>query len=232
MIWAIVPFKGVASAKSRLALELNDDDRRRLALAMLSDVLDTLRRCQTLGGILLVSRSKEAPEIARIHGVKHYSDSAADLSDAITEASSYLVRSADATGTFFIPGDVPLITEQDVNTAIERHYSVTIIPDEMKTGTNGLLCSPPNRLPYQFDGRSFEPHLNAARSSGVQPEVLCLASFALDVDSVEDALRVRNLATNSRTARVIHSLKALPNQECESPDSQQRASKPSASGDQ
>ena len=223
MVWAIVPFKGVSSAKSRLAFELSDADRRYLALAMLNDVLDTLCRCQTLAGVLLVSRSSEALEIARVHGVKHYHDSARNLSGAITEASEYLTRSVKADGTFFIPSDVPLITEQDVNTVLEQHTDITIIPDEIRAGTNGLLCSPPNRFPYRFDGRSFVPHLDAARASGIEPKVLYLPNFALDVDTAKDAMRAGEIAANSRTAKVIRSLKLALDKESSSPDSQYMA---------
>ena len=205
MVWAVVPFKGVDRSKSRLASHLSSDGRRRLSRAMLEDVLDSLADCTTLDGVLLVSACRTARALAGVRGVAFYPDQGDDLSRAVGDASAYLKTAHGVETTFFVPGDVPLVTPQDVESAIRGHREVTIVPDSRHMGTNAMLSTPPNAFPLRFNGRSFAVHLQLARQGGIQPRVLELPNLALDVDSFEDALRVAALAPGSRTARAMRS---------------------------
>ncbi|MCS5568087.1 MAG: hypothetical protein NZ743_08655, partial [Pseudomonadales bacterium] len=166
-------------------------------------VLSALTDSRLLAGVMVVSRAPEASGFARRHGVELYADKADDLSGAVVEAGHHLITTYDATGTFFVPGDVPLITGGEVDIAVQSHADVTILPDRNDVGTNGLLSSPPNAFQYLFDGKSFKPHHREATEAGYQPRVLRLPGFGLDIDTISE------LNALAREDRDIASLRFL-----------------------
>ncbi|MFP6796597.1 MAG: 2-phospho-L-lactate guanylyltransferase [Pseudomonadales bacterium] len=198
-MWAVVPFKGSAGAKCRLASHLSAEERRELVTSMLDDVLHALTNSQLLKGVVVVSRASEAARFAHRHGVELYADRADDLSGAVVEAGHHVANIYGATGTFFVPGDIPLITAEEIDAAIKDHLDVTIIPDRNDIGTNGVLSSPPNAFRYLFDGKSFKPHQHEATQAGYQPRVLRLSGFSLDIDTIDDLIALaqedRDIAT-------------------------------------
>jgi len=74
-MWAIVPIKTFARAKQRLANVLNEDERRSLMLAMARDVLTCLSQSETLTGVLIVSRAREADVLAETFATERFAES-------------------------------------------------------------------------------------------------------------------------------------------------------------
>jgi len=64
-IWAVIPVKGGALAKQRLADALSPRLRTDLALAMFQDVLDAVAAVPELHGIAVVTADRNVAEIAR-----------------------------------------------------------------------------------------------------------------------------------------------------------------------
>lgn len=201
-MWAIVPLKALETAKRRLADVLNAEERRLLMLAMARDVLTALVRCRNLTGVLIVSRNPEADALAQAFGTEHFAESPdADLSGALTQAAAHLGEHFGARGVMIVPADVPLIDAREIDEILGHHEAVTVIPDDERLGTNALICSPPDRIAFRFDGRSFKPHVEAAFAAGVQPRVVPAPRFALDVDTPDDlrALLERGPETQTGT---------------------------------
>ncbi len=186
-MWALVPLKRLEQAKARLANVLSADERRALMLAMARDVLTALSRSKRLAGILLVSRTTEADALAQAFGTERFAESpSANLSQALIQASDYLISQLQAAGAMIVPADVPLITPDEIDAVLMEHKQVTVVPDDDNLGTNCLICSPPNCIEYVFDGRSFKPHVNAAFAAGITPTIIPSAGFSLDIDSPDD----------------------------------------------
>lgn len=186
-MWAIVPIKTFEAAKQRLASVLSPAERRGLMLAMARDVLTALSRSTRLTGILIVSRTPEADALAQAFGTERFSESPdADLPAALTQAVDHLVEHLHAQGIMIVPADVPLISEVELDAILADHVAVTILPDDEHIGTNGLICTPPARIPLLFDGRSFKPHVEAAFAAGVVPKIVPSSRFALDIDTPAD----------------------------------------------
>ena len=204
-IWALVPFKGISGAKRRLEPVLDESERENLVLAMIRDVLDTLTRCRTLGGILLVSRDPTAFELAEEFGIDVFEESASDLSGAVVQSGSYAGEKRSAEGTLFVPGDVPLIRPEDVDAVLDGHGQVTLVPDANDIGTNAAASSPPNAFEYLFDGKSFKPHIASARRAGIEPRIVRRTAWGLDVDTVEELTAVATRAVGTRTAAFLES---------------------------
>ena len=204
-VWAIVPFKGAENAKRRLSPRLSANVRSRLALAMLNDVLHALVEAKSVDGILLTSRATEAKSIAEKWNVTLYRDQAHTLVDALTDAGEKIKDGLNATTAIIVPGDVPLITGDDVDHVLHYQADVTIVPDGHKIGTNALVCTPPNAFPLVFDGRSYHPHIEAATRLGLQVRSVQSAAFAVDVDTAEDLLLVCSSIHESRTKALLTS---------------------------
>jgi 2-phospho-L-lactate guanylyltransferase len=97
-----------------------------------------------------------------------------------------------------LPGDIPLLQPDDVRQLLSAHRAdraFTIVPARDLRGSNAVICSPAAAVPLRFGSDSFYPHLDAARSCGIEPEVVRLPRIALDIDTPEDlALLLRTPA--------------------------------------
>ena len=202
-MWAIVPYKGVPSGKSRLAEHLGEDQRKKLSQSMLHDVLEALTSATSLTGVIVSSPSVDAMKDVRTPGVEKFHDHGSTLAEAVTEATKYAMRVFSAESTFIVPADIPLIQSNDVDFAVGNHSEVTIIPDDHEIGTNGLICTPPDAIEYVFDGKSFEPHKRSAAKKDITPKALHLESMGHDIDTIYDLKKVLEFGPMSRTAEVI-----------------------------
>lgn len=202
-IWALVPFKGAVGAKRRLHPVLNETEREQLVTAMLRDVLSALTRSKALAGVLLVSRDPLAQNLASEFGTDVFADQSNDLSGAVVEASAHLQAHHAASGTLFVPGDVPLIDSADVDAVLEGHHQVTLVPDANDIGTNAAASTPPNAFEYLFDGKSFKPHIAAAKRAGIDARVVRNQAFGLDIDTVAELTALAKLASSTRTGAFL-----------------------------
>ena len=202
-IWALLPFKGAVGAKRRLASVLGEAEREGLVLAMLRDVLDALTASTSLAGVVVVSADATAARLAAEFGAEVYADSASDLSGAVREASAYVGRARSASGTLFVPGDVPLIEPADVDAVLVGHERVTLVPDARDIGTNAAASSPPNAFEYLFDGKSFKPHVASAARAGIEARIVRRTAFGLDVDTVAELAEVAERAAGTLTGTFL-----------------------------
>ena len=199
-VWALVPFKGPEGSKERLGAYLSRDERRDLTLAMVQDVLDALTRA-SLAGVLIVSRSPAARELAQAFDAEVFADSADDLTGAVTEASAFIADRAE--GTMIVHGDLPLLTADEVDQALGRHRDITLLPDRHDIGTNCIIATPPNAMTYQFDGTSFEPHKALARAAGFEPRIVRLPGFGLDIDTIDGLRTFAAACADTRSGRML-----------------------------
>ncbi len=204
-MWAIVPVKTFDRAKQRLANVLSEEERRALMLAMARDVLTCLAKCTQLQGILIVSRAPEADALAQTFGTERFAESPeANLPESLEQATRHLMDHFDAQGVVVIPADVPCIIAEELDQILAEHDDITLLPDAENLGTNALICSPPLRIPYIFDGKSFKPHADAAFAAGVTPRIVPGTRFSLDVDLPEDLISLLRTAPESQSANYLN----------------------------
>lgn len=195
-LWAIVPVKPLRRGKSRLAGALSDEERAELNQTLLQHTLKTLAKLKQVEQVLVVSRDPQALTIARQHGARTVrEDGQAKLNTALTRAT--VVAQVYATrGVLILPADLPLISEEDVLTLIERAVDppvIVIAPDRHRKGTNALLISPAGLIEYDFGESSFEKHCELAKNAGARLEVVDLPNLGLDLDMPEDLEIIRDL---------------------------------------
>lgn len=203
-MWALVPLKSLGSAKQRLSNTLSSAERRDLMLAMVRDVLSALKQAQQLTGVLIVSRTNESIALAQAFSTERFAESeGGNLSDALTEAAAYATNILGARGVMIIPGDIPLLTAAEIDAMLEQHEQVTVVPDSDHVGTNCLVCSPANCLTFQFDGRSFTPHLESAVKANLDPKVFESPGFGLDIDTPADLTTLLTRHPGSQTGTFL-----------------------------
>jgi 2-phospho-L-lactate/phosphoenolpyruvate guanylyltransferase len=207
-IWAVVPVKGGAGAKQRLGDAVSPDLRGRLAFAMAEDVLATLAVAPGLAGVIVVTVDPAARALAQRYGARVLADGAeAGQTGAVAAAARVLSREGRG-AMLTIPGDVPLITAEEVARIIAAHDRVPdfiIAPAHDERGSNAILCAPPAAVPLTFGDDSFRPHLEAARRAGLEPTILHLPGIGLDIDNPTDLAAFLKIPSRTRARALLQS---------------------------
>ena len=192
-IGAVLPVKDFGHAKQRLAGFLSAVERRLLSEAMAEDVLETLSRVSEMSEIIVVTRDERAFELAARHGARVLTEPSNDGQSAAVERAGAALGRAGVESLLQVPGDVPGASADEIAAVLAAHVSasdgapgVTLVPSHDRRGTNCVLCSPPDVLPFAFGHDSFEPHCEAARAQGIAPRIIALPGLGLDIDTPDD----------------------------------------------
>ncbi|MDE3076223.1 MAG: 2-phospho-L-lactate guanylyltransferase, partial [Chloroflexota bacterium] len=143
-IFAAVPVKSLARAKSRLARELDQPDRRAVTLDMVRAVLAQLAASPDVVSFVVVSRDRDVLELSRRSGGEALRETGEGLNAALEQARAWsLSRTAES--LLVLPGDIPLIQAADLADliALGDVHEVVIAPAN-DLGTNALLLRPPD----------------------------------------------------------------------------------------
>lgn len=188
-MWAIVPLKSPELAKSRLADVLNPLARRDLFFAVARHVITTLLGTPGISHVAVVTASDAVDDFARDCGATVIRQDADHGTAAAFAAAVEHLRPLHLPRLLMIAGDLPLLTAVAVEELIAEGAhspSVVIAPDRQRTGTNALLCSPPEVIAPCFGSDSFRRHCDAAIVSGATLAIIESPPLALDVDVADD----------------------------------------------
>ena len=184
----LVPVKNLKTAKQRLAGVLDQPARTALAQAMIHDVLQTVAAWARRPEVAVVTNDVFASDLAQHFGFQIIRDDANASETAAIEMATQVCASQGAEQTLVIPGDIPLITPNELEqifSAAPENGSL-LVPAADRRGTNAAFRRPANLFPLRFGNDSFKPHLDAARRTGLPCVVLSLPGIALDVDNPHD----------------------------------------------
>lgn len=190
MYAGIVPLRSPHHAKKRLAGRFSEIERRALAEAMCDDALRLALATDRLRW-WVVSDSEDLRARARALGLDSVADEGTDLNAALAAAIAE-VSSAGAEGVVIVPGDLPLVTSEDLSDLLDTAATsdVVVVPSGEDGGTNGLALTPPDLMPPHFGPASLQAHVADAEDRGLRCTVLALDRMALDLDTPEDAERI------------------------------------------
>ncbi|HEY3069096.1 MAG TPA: 2-phospho-L-lactate guanylyltransferase [Gaiellaceae bacterium] len=174
---AIVPFKGLDGAKTRLAAELSREERARLALEMLERVLAACAGATSIGRTLLVTPDPGAAPA----GV----DVLVDEGEGHAQAIALALRDPRArAGVVIVMADCPL-AQADALDALAEAADPLALVEARDGGVNALALHDPARFTPSFGIPAAET-LARARTAGIEPVVLDDERLSLDVDRPED----------------------------------------------
>ncbi|MEE4184968.1 MAG: 2-phospho-L-lactate guanylyltransferase [Gammaproteobacteria bacterium] len=198
-VWALVPAKSPARSKSRLRSVLPADDCAQLSHAMLQDVLAALEGAASVDRIAVLTDADEVAHFAAGAGHRVIRDAGDELCAALDQAAAELARQG-ATTIIVLPGDIPTITSADIDGLLAGHQTgLSLCPAIRDGGTNALVCTPPDAVPFCFGADSAARHLQAAAAHGLQTSRRAMPAFFRDIDLPDDLVWLNAQAAGSHT---------------------------------
>ena len=197
--WALVPIRGLETAKTRLGEDLDAEERVELVTGLLRRTLAAARDARGIEGTIVVTMDPDAAGIAKELRAVGLVERAPGLNEAI-EAARSVAMARGATAVLVLPADLPSISSAGVDellaSAMEAAAAsdrararglVAIVPDRHGLGTNALLVSPPDAIDPAFGEASRAAH--AARAIAAHATWLEVGGpLALDLDTPADLL--------------------------------------------
>ena len=180
----VVPMKNLSASKTRLAGTLSNSARSKLVHLLYEKTLKFLIPIAEMEKveIAVVTKCNYAKNIANKLGVQIIEEpSNLGLSNAIFHSAN----TAKAMGferLCVIPADLAAPLASDLTAVLKSEAAVTICPSN-DLGTNALVVSPPDVIPFRYGARSSLSHLQEANEKGIRARVMKLDSFTLDIDT-------------------------------------------------
>ena len=195
--WALVPLRGLETAKTRLGGELDAEERLELVTTMARRTLAATRDASGLAGTVLVTADPQAARLAAEYGAESLVQRIAGLNAAIREARAQAVARG-ATAVVVLPIDLAAVSAAAIDAVIEAAGTarqlpaadgglVVVVPDRHGDGTNVLMVAPPTIVDPAFGPGSRAAHQALAAAAGAQYLELG-GPLTFDVDTAEDLL--------------------------------------------
>lgn len=191
--WAIVPIRGLETAKSRLGANLDAEERVALVTRLLRRTLQATRDARRIAGTIVVTMDPEAAGIATELRAVGLVERAPGLNAAIEAARSVAVARR-ATAVLVVPADLPSVSAGALDELLAEAAAaegpaslVALVPDQHGLGTNALLVSPPSAIDPAFGEASRAAHEARALAAGARYMELD-GPLSLDLDTPADLL--------------------------------------------
>lgn len=194
-IWALVPIKELAEAKTRLAGALDANRRRTLVLAMARDVLAALVESTAISRVVIVSSIDCIDDLLAVNGVSIFDPSPARGLNEELEHTADWAYGQGARDVLIAHADLPAVTAEAVRTFLDPRLearSLRIAASKEGSGTNMLLSPLPLPIPLCFGKDSLLRFETTAKHHEIQVDVRRDPLLAADIDELAD---LRELAT-------------------------------------
>ncbi|MFT4046399.1 MAG: 2-phospho-L-lactate guanylyltransferase [Solimonas sp.] len=191
---AVLAVKSPAHAKSRLAGVLNAAQRERLHYALAERAIRALRATRGIDAVFVATASEDIARFARALGAEPLRQAGEHGTAAAFAAAAQALRARDLPALLMLAADLPLISPEALARLVAAAPAaprVLVVPDRHRSGTNALLCAPPQAIAPCFGPDSFRRHLAAAEAAGLPARVLDDAALALDLDTPDDLAALR-----------------------------------------
>lgn len=209
IVTAILPFRSIDSAKSRMSTMLSEAERREFSARLLERTLLALGHATSVNNVILVSPDPLARALARSGGHEALDDAGAELNAAITLGLNQATRNG-AAAVLILPVDLAEISAAHIDALVGgwsgAQPGVLASPDG---GTSALLVPLPRTFTPQFGANSAAAHRAELSGGGAEVETL-VSPLAADLDTPNDLLvaieRERSTVAPLRAAGLL----ALP----------------------
>lgn len=200
-LWALVAIRSSAG-KRRLSSVLDDAERRELVMAMAEDVLMALTAAMDVDGVALTTADPDLFRLGQRLGVRIIPEEGeGGLNEALTRARSELLQDGVAS-LLVVHGDVPDVTPADIALLVRSGRSaVTMVRASKDGGTNALLLTPPDAIPFQFGADSCAAHVTAAETAGVAASIVVVPGLSRDIDDPDDLAELAHCRRSGRASQ-------------------------------
>ncbi|MDQ6693925.1 MAG: 2-phospho-L-lactate guanylyltransferase [Chloroflexota bacterium] len=183
---AVVPVKGLAETKGRLAGELYPQERSVLTLETLAHVLGAIQASGVIDHVAVITPDAEELDLpSTVHIIKQTRNG---LNNLLEQGRQWAEQMrADALLITF--ADLPLLTPGDVAAMVamgEERNTVVLAPDRHKQGTNMLLTHPVQLAQFSFGENSYSRHKELNRAQADAVESYFSDGTSIDIDTPDD----------------------------------------------
>ncbi|MBO8182566.1 MAG: 2-phospho-L-lactate guanylyltransferase [Archaeoglobus sp.] len=182
----LVPFK-LKNPKTRLSNLLSIEERKKLAIFMLSDVLESVTESGVGSVVIAVPEESSASEISRVVNERK-AEVVVDgrsLNDLVNHWIAQLSANQELA---VIMADLPLLTPDLLTSFFSLNGDIVLSPGR-KGGTNMLLVR--NReFEVSYHYGSFMKHVEIAKSKGLTFSIFDSFFSSVDVDDESDVLEL------------------------------------------
>jgi 2-phospho-L-lactate/phosphoenolpyruvate guanylyltransferase len=190
-LWTVLPVRGIARGKTRLASVLDEAARARLNRWLFTRTLDVIERWRgDLARCVVVSRCAEVFEMASARGAAVICeiDARSDQNRAASAGAIYAMQ-CGARKLALLPADLPDMNAEALEALTcearrERHLALA--PDAVGTGTNAVVLDAHAHAGLCFGVRSFPRYLDWAASEGWTVSVCTRPELTFDLDTPAD----------------------------------------------
>ncbi|MEH6562090.1 MAG: 2-phospho-L-lactate guanylyltransferase [Marinobacter sp.] len=184
----VIPVKGFDEAKSRLGGIFLPHRRATLARRLCERTLRFFDRRLPEYDLLVVTSSSFIAELAHRHGAQVLKEPVAEGLSRAAERAAAWSHSHGYSAQLLIPTDIAHLDEAEIRTLLATYNGspgVALCPAN-DAGTNALLTSPPDAIPFRFGERSSVAHKEAAARLGLPCQIIELTHLRFDLDTPED----------------------------------------------
>ena len=207
---AIVPLRSLEGAKSRLGGPLDAEERQTLVADLLDRTVRAASAAEAVEAVVVVSPDPTVLRAASAAGATPVRQVGQGLNEGLRAAARWAAADG-ATALLVLPGDLPAVSPASIAAIVDAARAaasaepgrplVAIVADRHGRGTNALLLSPPDAIPFAFGPDSREAHLAAARQAGAAI-VEVESPLALDLDLPDDLVLAERLGLLDPARRV------------------------------
>ena len=200
----LIPVKILKNAKQRLSPILDQPARFALAQAMIQDVAEVLGAWADRPEVTLVTSDPFALDLAQQFDFQVIPDDFNRSETDAIEMATHIVMERGVKFSFVIPGDIPLLTVNDMRAVLDAAPTAgsVLVPAADGRGTNAALRRPADLFPLRFGNDSFKPHHAVAQATSKSCVVLTLPGIAVDVDNPVDLQQIMSLPGDTRAQRL------------------------------
>lgn len=212
--WTLVPVRGLASGKSRLAQVLSSGERRSLNALLLARSLDAIQKCAgarsgttngapkqeresaaadvagqvTLHRCIVVSADTDALELARSRGAQALHEGAQTGLNAALELARETALANGADRLLVLAADLPDVDAEALAKLLcaVPAGAAAVVADKTESGTNGLLLPATAAMRFAFGADSLERHRTALEALGIDTRIWHASALAFDLDTPAD----------------------------------------------
>ncbi|SDT15040.1 2-phospho-L-lactate guanylyltransferase [Halopseudomonas litoralis] len=184
----VIPVRDFADAKSRLEPLCGPSRRAALARWLCERTLTFFRDCMPEQDVLVVTACDTIAQLASSYGAAVLRESHPSGMSAAAHLAAEWSCAQGYDSQLLIPADIAQLDEAELRALINHPRPVpsVLISPAHDRGTNALLTTPPDILPFQFGLHSSDQHWNAAHRRGITCSLIHLPKLRFDIDTPAD----------------------------------------------
>jgi len=207
--FAIIPVKGLLDSKSRLSRALDPQNKKKLIIGLLEDVLTAVEDSELFNRVLVVSSDPNVEKEAKLRDGTFLRQEGQGLNAGVRQSTLFAMRER-ASSVAVLLADVPLVEKRD----LRELYSTgdvaprVVLSPSLKGGTNVMIREPPDIIATAYGRWSFSTHLRVAQKTGLAVYSVSNPRLSFDVDIPEDLITItrRDPHGKTQTARCLQEM--------------------------